>query len=121
MKMKSIVTVVFLCSASFSVVAADFMSGDEIKAAVSGKTLTWEHMIKSKSGQSYYAADGKLSGVSNGSAREGTWKVDGNELCVSWGKCLAIESDGEGGFYKVKNGSKRVVHIKLVEEGNTLK
>ena len=121
MKLKSIVMAAALCSASFSVVAADFMSGEQIKATVSGKTMTWEHMFKSKSGKSYYAEDGTITGIKNGSPREGTWKIEGDNLCVSYGKCLAIEADGNGGFYKVKNGSKRVVHVTVIEDGKTVK
>ena len=37
-----------------------------------------------------------------------------------WGVCLAVESDGQGGYYKVKDGSKRVVHITHIQEGNKL-
>jgi len=105
---------------SFSVTAADFLSEDQAKAALSGKTLTWEHMIKNKSGKTFYAEDGSLKGISNGSPREGKWHMDGNKVCVSWSKCLPIEADGNGGYYKVKNGSKRVVHITKAEDGNTL-
>ena len=121
MRVKTFLTGVALCAASFSVSAGDFLTADQLKAAVSGKTLIWEHMLKSKSGKSYYAADGTAMGISNGKDREGTWKVEGNELCISWGKCMPMEADGKGGFYKVKGGSKRVLHIKSVEEGNTVK
>ena len=76
--------------------------------------------MKGKSGESYYAADGKLVGVANGSEREVEWQIDGESLCVSWGRCLAIEPGGKGGFYKVKGGSKRVVHITTLKDGNTL-
>lgn len=100
--------------------SGDFLSGEQITKTFSGKTVQWEHMFKSKSGKSYYSKGGKLTGVKNGSKREGEWHVDNDELCVSWGKCLAIESDGNDGFYKVKNGSKQVVHIKSVTDGNTL-
>ncbi len=120
MKLSYIATGIALFAASLSASAGDFMNGEQIKAAVSGKTMTWSHMIKSKSGKSYYAEDGKVTGVANGTPREGTWSIEGDNLCVSYGSCLAIETDGEGGFYKVKNGSKRVVHIKLIEEGNTV-
>ncbi len=121
MKYVNVITAVALFGVSLTVSAGDFLTGDAIKATVSGKTLIWEHLKKSKSGKSYYSEDGKLVGISNGSAREGSWKVDGDKLCVSWGKCMPLESDGKGGFYKVKGGSKRVVHITAIEDGNTVK
>jgi len=120
LKIKSIVVCISLMGIPFSGYAGDYLNGDQIKKTFSGKTIQWEHMFKSKSGKSYYAEDGSLTGVQNGSKREGKWHVDGNRLCVSWGSCLAIEADGNGGFYKVKGGSKQVVHIKALSEGNTL-
>ncbi len=120
MKKNSIIAGLCLLALPMSVFAGDFLSGEQIKSAISGKTVQWEHMFKSKSGMTYYSADGTITGVQNGNKREGTWHVDGDKLCVSWGKCLAIEPDGNGGYYKVKGGSKRVVHIKSVSDGNTL-
>lgn len=105
---------------SFPALSGDFLSGDQITKAFSGKTIQWEHMFKDKSGKSYFSTDGKLTGIKNSSIREGKWHVENDELCVSWGKCLAIEPDGKGGFYKVKNGTKQVVHIKSVTDGNNL-
>ena len=120
MKFKTVATGLVLVSASLSVAAADLMTGEQIKSVVSGNTVTWEHMFKSKSGKSYYSEDGTLTGVMNGSSRKGTWKVEGNQICVSWGNCREMESDGEGGYYKVKNGTKRVVRYTRVEDGNKL-
>ena len=120
LKIKSIATGICLLCISFSAFAGDFLTGEQIKAALSGKTAQWEHLFKSKSGKSYFAEGGTLIGVTNGSKREGTWHVDGDKLCVSWASCLTIESDGEGGFYKVKGGSKQVVHYKALSDGNTL-
>lgn len=100
--------------------AVDFLSGEQVTSAFSGKTVEWKHLKKNRAGKTYYAADGKITGVSNGTEREGSWHVDGDKLCVSWGKCLQIEADGEGGYYKVKKGSIRVVHLTNIKEGNAL-
>ena len=96
------------------------MSGEKITEAFTGKTVQWTHMTKSRSGTSYYAEDGSLTGEKNGKKRKGKWHLEGDKLCVSWGNCLAIESDGNGGYYKVKGQSKRVVHITSVSESNHL-
>jgi hypothetical protein len=100
--------------------AAEFLNGEQITATFAGKTAAWQHLKKSTSGRSYTAADGTIVGIKGDDRQEGTWRVDGDKLCVSWGSCLAIEPDGNGGYYKVKGGSKRVVHITSVEDGNTL-
>ncbi len=120
MNKKIVLVAVSVLSLPFSTQAGSFLSGEEISEALSGKTLHWEHMFKNKSGKSFYGRDGLLVGVANGSKREGKWHISGSDVCVSWEKCLALESDGKGGYYKVKNGKKRVVHIKAAEDGNTL-
>lgn len=117
--MKNIVIATCIAFTSLSAQAGDFLTGDQIKEAFSSRTITWEHMFKNKSGKSYVGDDGTIIGISNDDKREGKWHIDGDKWCVSWGKCLAIESDGNGGYYKVKGSSKRVVHITKIEDGNT--
>jgi hypothetical protein len=52
--------------------------------------------------------------------------VDGKyeecKLCFTTGKkiCREIESNGKGGFYLVKDGSKRVISIGKVDQGDTI-
>jgi len=118
--MKNIVIATCIALTPLSIHAGDFLSGDQIKETFSGKIVIWERMIKSKSGKTYLSYDGSAAGVSNGNKRDGKWHVDGNKWCVSWGSCLAIESDGNGGYYKVKGSSKRVVHMTKIEDGNTI-
>ncbi|MET0049406.1 MAG: hypothetical protein ABW066_16640 [Sedimenticola sp.] len=120
MKIRTIAVSALLMFVSATGYAGNSLSGDEIKEAWAGKTMVWKHMTKSRSGKSYFAADGSLIGVTNGKKREGKWHIDGNKVCVSWSKCTTVQSDGNGGFYKVIKGSKKVVHITAVEEGNTI-
>ena len=116
LKTRKIVSGVGLLCIPFLVFAGNFLTGEQITKAFAGKTVQWEHMIKNKSGKTYFAEDGTLIS----SKHNGKWHVDGDKLCVSWGNCLTIESDGNGGFYKVIGGSKQVVHIKSLSYGNTL-
>jgi hypothetical protein len=120
LKIRNFVFGISLLCIPFSTFAGDFLGDEQITKTFAGKTVQWEHMHKSKTGKSFYDEDGTLTGVANGAKRAGKWHVDGGKLCVSWGSCLAIESDGNGGLYKVKGGSKRVVHIKSLSDGNTL-
>ena len=120
MKIRNIIIGFGLLCVPFYGYAGDFLTEDQIKVAFSGKTVTWEHMFKDKSGKSYYAPDGKITGKKNGAKREGTWSVEDNKLCLSWGKCRKIEADGNGGYYKVKGEKKRVVKYISVTDGNNL-
>lgn len=120
MNAKTVTLSLALFALPLSAAAGDYLkTSEEIRDAFSGMTLTWKHLHKDKAGKSYLTEDGRIIGVSNGEKRAGTWKVKGDSLCVSWGQCLGIEADGEGGYYKVK-GDRRVVHIMKVEYGNNL-
>src|SRR5262245_1502535 len=69
-------------------VAAD-MTGDEIKATISGKTVYLECGATSTGGQGqgliYYAADGSALYKSAGRGLlHGTWAVKDNTACTDW-------------------------------------
>src|SRR5499427_3839202 len=69
-------------------IAAD-MTGDEIKATISGKTVYLECGRTSTGGQGqgiiYYAADGTALYKSAGRGMlHGTWSVKGNTGCTDW-------------------------------------
>lgn len=102
-----------------SAFAGEMLSGDQIKQTFSGKTVHWEHMKKAKSGKTHLGTDGSVVGIENGKKRTGSWEVKGDQWCMSWGRCLAVESDN-GIYYKVKGGSKRVTKITKIEDGNTV-
>ena len=68
--------------------AAD-MTGDEIKATISGKTVYLECGATSTGGQGqgviYFGADGTAIYKSAGRGMlNGTWAVKGNEACTDW-------------------------------------
>jgi len=65
------------------------MTGDEIKATISGKTVYLECGATSTGGQGqgviYYAADGTALYKSAGRGMlHGTWAVKGNTACTDW-------------------------------------
>ena len=69
-------------------IAAD-MTGDEIKATISGNTVYLECGATSTGGQGqgiiYYAADATALYKSAGRGMlHGTWAVKGNTLCTDW-------------------------------------
>ena len=69
-------------------IAAD-MTGDEIKAAIFGKTVYLECGAGSTGGTGqgiiYYAADGSALYKSAGKGMlHGTWSVKGNTACTDW-------------------------------------
>ena len=69
-------------------IAAD-LTGDEIKATISGKTVYLECGATSTGGQGqgiiYYAADGSALYKSAGKGMlHGTWAVKGNTACTDW-------------------------------------
>ena len=71
-----------------TVVAAD-LTGDEIKATISGKTVYLECGTTSTGGQGqgiiYYSADGTALYKSAGRGMlHGTWAVKGNTACTDW-------------------------------------
>ena len=119
MRITSIIAIVSLLCFPLSGFAGETLNGDQLKETFSGNTFEWQHLFKNKYGKTYYAADGKIKGIINGSKREGTWHISGNEICLSWGKCSPIESDGNGTYYK-SNGFKRVLRMKKLGDGNLI-
>jgi len=119
MRITNIIAITGLLCFPLSGFASETLNGDQLKETFSGNTFQWQHLLKSMYGKTYYAADGTLTGTLNGSKREGTWHISGNEICLSWGKCIPIESDGNGNYYK-SNGFKRVLRIKKLGDGNLL-
>ncbi len=98
------------------------LTGDEIKAIFVGNTFHWRHAKRSDSGKTYFEKNGTSKGVKNGQSRKSGWAVRGDKLCFTGEKkiCREVESNGKGGYYLVKNGSKRVVVIEKIEPGNTI-
>lgn len=95
--------------------ADKMLSGDEIKALVTNKTIS---VIYSSSNQwrQYFAADGS-SIRDNGETS--TWNIDGDNHCNSASAkfpCAPIRDNGDGTYSRLKSdGSPIVTWTKFVE------
>jgi Zn/Cd-binding protein ZinT len=122
----SITTLIFMASPVF---AGDFMSADEVKALISGKTTYGKGLKKDFTVVTYFAADGTMDGTKDGNRRKGKWSVKGNgKQCVEFddGKnnCRYIKDNGDGTYSKVKvKGSGKEIPTVLwesIKDGNTV-
>lgn len=97
------------------------LTGDEIKTLLVGNTYHWTHVTRSDSGKSYFNPDGSSKWAKNGSSGESGWAIKADQLCFTGNKklCRDVQADGKGSYYLVKNGSKRVVKIFKIEQGDT--
>ncbi len=90
------------------------LTGDEVKALFSGKTVDYSHVTRGFRMSVFYEEDGSMRGMRDGNTLRGSWRVnDKGELCIEYGKgdrCRHIvEKDGEYRKYKEENGKK--IHI----------
>lgn len=98
MKTAHVAFAVAFCLVGAPAFAAD-LSGDEIKAQIVGKPFKWQSADGKTKGAILYAPDGKagmtdanLPGISSDS---GKWRINGNEMCVTWEK---LRKGAEGCF-----------------------
>jgi hypothetical protein len=98
------------------------LTGDEIKALLVGNTYHWKHVTRSDSGKSYFNPDGSSKWAKNGNSGKSGWAIKGDQLCFTGNKkiCRDVQADGKRAYYLVKNGSKRVVKIFKIEQGDKL-
>ncbi len=86
-------------AAALPLCAETLATGAEIKAAVAGNTLEG-YVTDADPFTEFCAEDGTIRSDSD----TGTWKVDGDRLCVAYGTpetaCWAIKIDGETITYK---------------------
>lgn len=112
-------------------VAGDFMSADEVKSALSGKTCNGEHLIKDLSFKVFFSSDGNVRQVKgNGSERNAEWSVrDNGKRCLEWEgsgvqKCFPVKDNGNNTYTltKVKgNGNlKEIVLWSNCADGDTI-
>ena len=104
MKVRAALAALVLVGIVGTALAAD-MTGDEIKATISGKTVYLECGATSTGGQGqgiiYYAADGSALYKSAGRGMlHGTWSVKGNTACTDWKEvpnnpCSRYEKQGD--------------------------
>ena len=119
MRIKSIIVTLSLLCFPLSGFAKETLNKDQLSEIFTNKTIEWQHLSQNMYGKTYYAADGVVMGTYNGEKRKGKWHISENEICVSWGCCAKIESDGSGNYYK-SNSYTRVIRIKIIGDGNLL-
>ena len=113
---KSILFAGFISFSFGSAVADEELNAEEVKALFSGKTVSWVQHKKGHTGTGYFAPDGKLTGLRNGTDKfQYGWSVnDDGHLCIeksSETNCRVIEKSGdEIRKIKVKPNGKRI-HI----------
>ena len=96
--------------------ADEELNAEEVKGLFSGKTVSWVQHKKGHTGTGYFAPDGKLTGLRNGTDKfQYGWSVnDDGHLCIeksSETNCRVIEKSGdEIRKIKVKPSGKRI-HI----------
>lgn len=108
--------------------AGEQLSGDELKAFFTDKTIVGVH-FKSGSGKTFYGSDGKVKSQSdNGKTRSGKWWIEegSNQRCVRWDNkpkdlCHFLERNGDGSYTLIhgKKG-KKLVEISTTLDGNQL-
>jgi len=114
-----------------SAFAAD-MTGPEIKAFLSGKTVYLETTAASSSGQAgqgviYWAADGSaLFKTTTGSMMHGTWVIKDNTNCTDWKErpgSGCVRYDKSGDTITVIDAASGKVRAKIVKvaDGNAEK
>lgn len=96
------------------------LTGNEIKTLLVGNTYHWKHVTRNDSGKSYLNPDGTSKWTKNGNSGKSGWAVKADQLCFTGNKkiCRDVEADGKGAYYLVKNGTKRVVKIFKIEQGD---
>ena len=107
-----VVAMLALAPASY---AEKMLTGDEIKALISNKTVSVTH----KNGtqwRTYFAPDGK-SVRNNGDSSE--WSVEDNKHCSSTAKlrCGAIRDNGNGTYSRLKPDGVQVVLWEKIVDG----
>jgi len=90
------------------------LTGDEVTALFSGKTVDYNIVMRDFAVSVYYAEDGSMRGMSRGKQMSGSWHVnDKGELCIDYGKGLRcrhiVEEDGVYKKYKEEDGKK--IHV----------
>ena len=123
---------ILLLAFGLSTAEAKDLTGDEIRALFSGKTIHSYHERKDFDIVAFYAPDGTVRMERKGDTWTGKWRIDGNNICLQLNdpysgvprkeRCRIIaEEDGVYKKYKVKDNGNRVhiITYRKFEDGNT--
>ena len=127
MKIQYLVVAMTLSLTSFSSIAGEKLTGDQIKSLFSDKTYDIEKVDVDKNKQlsAFTSSDGKrvvyVPWKDKYSKRR--WWVEGNEICSSHPKrddyCREIEDVGNGVYYSLEKGKHRSTVSNFID-GNQL-
>ena len=100
-------------------VAVEYLSAEEVKQLISGKTVEAENPRRGTSSVTYFDPDGTFRQLLEGKPEKGTWSVnDDGYLCTNreaWGSsCRKISKEGDvWKLYKVpEKVTKQIEHKK---------
>ena len=101
--------------------AGQTLTGDQVKALITDKTVTVERVKDGATWKVYFAADGTSSSAGDVSG-DSKWYVDGDGRHCNEGvklKCAPVVDNGDGTYARLKpNGSPAVVWTEIVDGKN---
>jgi len=110
---------------------AEQLSGDQVRALISDKTVYAYHEKKDFDIVTYFSADGTFKSLRRGDVYPGKWRIDGDKHCIRRNdpfsgqprkeRCMYIEKDGDT-YKRIKEkGSGKRIHVityKRFADGN---
>ncbi len=101
---------------TFNAHAGSVLSGDEIKALITNKTIQVTVIANGSQWRQFYADDG--SSLRHPSGEKSTWSVENGKHCNSSAQllCAAIKKNDDGTYSRLKeNGDPAVTWTNIVD------
>jgi dienelactone hydrolase len=107
----------------FSVTEAERISGDVVRAIISGNTIDLEVPGKGTA-RAYLGADGTVTRKMGDAMAQGAWKINGDDaLCVQYAgtdeRCGTVAYNGDGTYTRLDDAGTTFIW-KAISEGNVL-
>ena len=124
--MKKSIALLGLMLISGMACAAAPLTGDQIKALLSGNSAAGFADALGKDYTAYYGADGKLvQDLGKGKRRQGTWKVNDNNFCTQFPteqeRCTKVMPADNGEYVRMKDDGMVTNTWKKFYKGNAYK
>lgn len=104
--------------------AEDYMSADQIKSLIAGKTVYAEHLKRGFEFKVYFDSDGTTAiRQQKGETTTTTYSFKGDKHCIQWrgkNRCANISDNGDGSYSRINKRGKAVVKWIKVEDGKQL-
>ena len=119
----SLVTIMislFLLTSPAQAGEVDYLSADQVKAIIAGKTVHAEHLKKGFDFKVYFDADGETAiRQQQGETTTTTYSFQGKKHCIKWrgrNRCAFIQDNGDGTYSRInRKGKAKVKWVKIVE------